>query len=116
MSDSDLLDQLSQRLPSKLMDRVSAALAASQPVGNYEVQTENGPLKCSLAVYAEWQKNEEYIERLKAELAARQPVDLGELREAIRKAWQKSAAGENIDLLFGSLLALIDSYPKEPIS
>lgn len=53
---------------------IRAALAASQPVGNYEVQTENGPLKCSLAVYAEWQKNEEYIERLKAELAVRQPV------------------------------------------
>ncbi|MGV4800838.1 hypothetical protein ACSMEB_17215, partial [Stenotrophomonas maltophilia] len=49
--------------------------AERQPVGNYEVQTENGPLKCSLAVYAEWQKNEEYIERLKAELkSARQPV------------------------------------------
>lgn len=159
---------------------VDRALAASQPVGNYEVQTENGPLKCSLAVYAEWQKNEEYIERLKAELAARQPVgelhlppdgfykivfddaevpdesfarsgaldaalrrfeqisnkwnahlfvrfanntrdctvpnatpaqavDLGAVREAVRKAWQKCAAGESVDLQFGTLLALIDS-------
>lgn len=52
----------------------AALSGARQPVGNYEVQTENGPLKCSLAVYAEWQKNEEYIERLKAELAACQPV------------------------------------------
>lgn len=38
-----------------------------------------------------------------------QAVDLVELREAIRKAWQKSAASGNIDLEFGKLLALIDS-------
>lgn len=51
------------------------ALSARQPVCNYEIQTENGPLKCSLAVYAEWQKNEEYIARLEEELkSARQPV------------------------------------------
>ncbi|MEL6095865.1 hypothetical protein AAGG42_08240 [Stenotrophomonas maltophilia] len=49
--------------------------AERQPVGNYEIQTENGPLKCSLAVYAEWQKNEEYIARLEEELkSARQQV------------------------------------------
>lgn len=39
-----------------------------------------------------------------------QAVDLGELREAIRKAWQKSASNGNIDLEFGKLLALIDSH------
>ncbi|MFE3968342.1 hypothetical protein [Stenotrophomonas sp. YIM B13575] len=38
-----------------------------------------------------------------------QAVDLVELREAIRKAWQKSAASGNIDLEFGKLLAMIDS-------
>ncbi|MGV4799074.1 hypothetical protein ACSMEB_08265 [Stenotrophomonas maltophilia] len=49
--------------------------AVRQPVGNYEIQTENGPLKCSLAVYAEWKKNEEYIARLEEELkSARQPL------------------------------------------
>lgn len=54
------------------------AAPPAHTVDNYEVQTESGPLACSLAVYSEWQKNEEYIERLKAELdaaiAARQPV------------------------------------------
>lgn len=72
---------------------IRAALAASQPVGNYEVQTENGPLKCSLAVYAEWQKNEEYIERLKAELAARQPVgepDFFMVRDEDESRWRES--------------------------
>lgn len=38
-----------------------------------------------------------------------QAVDLGAVREAVRKAWQKCAAGESVDLQFGTLLALIDS-------
>lgn len=38
-----------------------------------------------------------------------QAVDLGEVREAVRKAWQKCAADGSIDLHFGTLLALIDS-------
>lgn len=38
-----------------------------------------------------------------------QSVDLSGVREAVRKAWQKCAAGESVDLQFGTLLALIDS-------
>lgn len=38
-----------------------------------------------------------------------QAVDLGAVREAVRKAWQKCAAGESVDFQFGTLLALIDS-------
>ena len=38
-----------------------------------------------------------------------QAVDLGAVREAVRKAWQKCAAGKSVDLQFGTLLALIDS-------
>lgn len=38
-----------------------------------------------------------------------QAVDLSAVREAVRKAWQKCAAGESVDLQFGTLLALIDS-------
>ncbi len=38
-----------------------------------------------------------------------QAVYLGAVREAVRKAWQKCAAGESVDLQFGTLLALIDS-------
>lgn len=41
-----------------------------------------------------------------------QAVDLGAVREAVRKAWQKCAAGESVDLQFGTLLALIDSQVK----
>lgn len=37
-----------------------------------------------------------------------QAVDLGAVREAVRKAWQKCAAGDSVDLQFGTLLALID--------
>lgn len=76
-------------------DEVAHALeatAARQPVSQYEVQTENGPLKCSLAVYSEWQKNEEYIKRLESDLeVARQPV--GEQRAAL---WIQFAENGNI--------------------
>lgn len=68
--------------------------AERQPVGNYEIQTENGPLKCSLAVYAEWQKNEEYIARLEEELkSARQPVgvpDFFMVRDEDESRWRES--------------------------
>lgn len=38
-----------------------------------------------------------------------QTGDLSAVREAVRKAWQKCAAGESIDTQFGTLLDLIDS-------
>lgn len=86
---------------------IRAALAASQPVGNYEVQTENGPLKCSLAVYAEWQKNEEYIERLKAELAARQPV--GQFKVVAYQ--QITPSADDPEVLDAKLWALPPGHP-----
>lgn len=81
-------------------------IAARQPVGQYEVQTENGPLKCSLAVYSEWQKNEEYIKRLESDLeAARQPV--GE--EPVAVSRMVSTAPEKIFLQIGD-----GDYSDEP--
>ncbi len=50
-----------------------------------------------------------YYEHIPLYAAPVQAVDLGAVREAVRKAWQKCAAGESVDLQFGTLLALIDS-------
>lgn len=44
----------------------------------YTIKTESGELPCSLAVSAEWEKSEEYIARLEAEV-----VDLKQFREAV---------------------------------
>ncbi|MCU1139248.1 Lar family restriction alleviation protein [Stenotrophomonas maltophilia] len=59
---------------------------------NHAVDTEYGPTHWAPYVYP-----------------PAQAVDLGAVREAVRKAWQKCAAGESVDLQFGTLLALIDS-------
>lgn len=108
-------------LPASVHDSVAILLEhwlrTRQPVGNYEVQTENGPLKCSLAVYAEWQKNEEYIERLKAELeSARQPVG-----EPVGEVFWDNETGEisvnwlNGDLPPGIGTLLYDAPPAQAV-
>lgn len=104
----------------QLIDKARAALAARQPVGKID---EAAVLRRAAAVLDMWEgdsnqtgymgdfKDAQAILEVLAQNAAQsaQAVDPGEVREAVRKAWQKCAAGESVDLQFGTLLALIDS-------
>ncbi|MCI1124774.1 hypothetical protein [Stenotrophomonas maltophilia] len=95
-------------------------IAARQAVGKID---EAAVLRRAAAVLDMWEgdsnqtgymgdfKDAQAILEVLAQNAAQsaQAVDLGEVREAVRKAWQKCAAGESVDLQFGTLLALIDS-------
>lgn len=101
---------------------LQAALAARQPVGEpvawyygFSDTGEAGPVTFGGNPGAEaiaWaERHGHTLHYLYAAPPAKQPakaVDLGAVREAVRKAWQKCAAGESVDLQFGTLLALID--------
>ena len=88
-----------------------AAPVAAAPVERYEVQTENGPLKCSLAVYSEWQKNEEYIKRLEASTPAAPGIDLEQFRPLMQLG-MTYGPGSSYRIAAESLADLIDASPK----
>lgn len=107
----------------QMRDYAGAALSARQPVGQ-DWQHIANEWADAATNGVQWLRNirdgastvadalacmESNVERIQQLKPPAQAVDLGAVREAVRKAWQKCAAGESVDLQFGTLLALIDS-------
>lgn len=121
----NLLDQLSRRLPSKLMDRVSEALAARQPVGEAvgTIRDRDGVFEIELSESAHDTEagaldgRSVYI----AAPPAQQPVqvDLEQFREAVHDQYwyvleRHGSESERVEAERerNRLLALIDAQAK----